>query len=140
MPIDLFPILIGRIIHGCGVLELLTDDMINDLGRDSILSKEIVSLDFGRRINILRELLYERTSLQAEDVDSLCNDLSRIAEDRNIIAHNRSPATIYRAPIPAFSSFDTDFILPTVGCSLKQTSKLCLNGHARLSRNFNACQ
>jgi hypothetical protein len=88
MAADRFRELIGGIIHACGALELLTNHAIRSLGKDSLLSREITTLPFRRRIRILRDLLHERTTLRREDVDLLCDELSKIAENRNVVAHN----------------------------------------------------
>src|SRR6266481_4332168 len=79
--IDDFSELIGAIIHGCGTLESLTNQAIKNLGTDSLLASEIITLSFRRRIRILRDLLCERKKLAAQHVDSLCNDLYEIAKD-----------------------------------------------------------
>jgi hypothetical protein len=80
--------LVGGIIHLCGMLEFMTNRVIKQLGRDSLLSNEIITLSFGRRIKILRDLLRERSPWPPETVDSLCDELSKIAEFRNKVAHN----------------------------------------------------
>jgi hypothetical protein len=80
--------LIGEIIHGCGVLEFLTNHSIKQLGKDSRLSNEIITFSFSRRIRILRDLLHERAGLPPETVDSLCDELLEIAKLRNAVAHN----------------------------------------------------
>jgi hypothetical protein len=85
---DRFRQLIGGIIHVCGVLEFLTNDSIKRLGEDSLLSNEIITLPFQRRIRILRDLLHDRSTWSPETVDSLCNELSEIAKLRNEVAHN----------------------------------------------------
>jgi hypothetical protein len=86
--IDDFSELIGAIVHGCGTLESLTNQAIKNLGTDSLLASEIITLSFRRRIRILRDLLCERKKLAAQHVDSLCNDLYEIANLRNKVAHN----------------------------------------------------
>jgi chemotaxis protein CheY-P-specific phosphatase CheC len=83
-----FAQLVGAITHGCCSLEMLTNNAIKRLGKDPIFSKEIVTLSWGRRIKILRDLLHDRTKLSREDVNSLCDEISKIAQDRNVIAHN----------------------------------------------------
>jgi hypothetical protein len=95
-----FAQLIGAIIHNCGILELLTNDQFHALGRDETLSKEVVTLNLDRRIKLLRQLLHERSNLPTERVDSLCDQLSRIAAERNMIAHNPIASTGVRSRNP----------------------------------------
>ena len=83
-----FAELVGMIIHACGSLEMLTNNAIKRLGKDPLVSRKMVKLRFSRRIKILRDLLHDRTKLSREDVDSLCDEFSKIAQDRNVIAHN----------------------------------------------------
>ena len=85
--VEQFSKLVEKINLNCGVLEMLTNLQIHSLGQDSILSKELVTLEFVRRIKVLRQLLHERTKLPAKEIDSLCDYLSRIAADRNVVAH-----------------------------------------------------
>jgi hypothetical protein len=86
--VNRFRELIGEIIHSCGVLEFVTNLSIKRLGKDSLLSNEIITLSFVRRIRILRDLLHERTPLRHEEVDSLCDELLEFANLRNAVAHN----------------------------------------------------
>jgi len=85
---DSFPELIGKVVHHCGALEFLTNNAIRSLGKDSLLSSEIIKLPFSRRVEVLRELLKQRTKLTVSEVRSLCDDLSNIARERNAVAHN----------------------------------------------------
>ena len=85
---DTFPELIGKIIHHCGALELLTNNAIRALGTDSLLSSEVAKSPFRRRIDVLRRLLEDRTQLPSSEIKLLCDDLCEIAVSRNTIAHN----------------------------------------------------
>jgi hypothetical protein len=78
--------LIGAVIHDCGVLEMLTNDAIKSLAKDPLRSG--FKQPFARRIEILRELLYERTKFPRQDVTLLCKELSEIPKHRNDVAHN----------------------------------------------------
>ncbi len=80
--------LIGMIIHHCGAIELLTNNAINALAKDPLLSTKIIKWPFARRIEVLRELLDDRTQLAKPDVKSLCDELLAIARLRNAVAHN----------------------------------------------------
>jgi len=85
---DTFPELIGKVIHHCGALELLTNNAIRALGTDSLLSSEVAKSPFRKRIEILRRLLKDRTQLPPSEIKSLCDALCEIAVRRNAIAHN----------------------------------------------------
>jgi hypothetical protein len=85
--LDSIPELVGKIIHHCGALELLTNNAINSLGTDSLLSAAIAKMPFAKRIEILRRLL-ERTKVLEPDLGSMFDELSYVAKQRNIIAHN----------------------------------------------------
>jgi hypothetical protein len=88
MPSHSFEKLIGQIVSNCGTLEVLTNSLIHSLGKDPVLTHEIMDLPFGRRISILRKLMLTRTSLSHPEVEILCQELKRIAEERNLITHN----------------------------------------------------
>jgi len=92
--------LIGTIVCNCGLLEALTNTAIRKLATDKLLIAEILTIDFSRRINVLQRLLEDRTKLPTEKVKSFCNQLSAIATERNIVAHN---------PILSESSHSNDF-------------------------------
>lgn len=83
-----FANLIGRILVNCGILEYLTIVSIEKLETDSKRADEILGKLFKGRIKELRQLLHVRTKLPTEQIDSLCDQLSRVAGDRNDIAHN----------------------------------------------------
>jgi len=85
---DSFPMLIGKVIHHCGALELLTDGAIKTLSTDALLSDEISRLTFARRIEVLRVLLKARTELPSSESKRLCDLLAEIARRRNEVAHN----------------------------------------------------
>jgi len=88
MPSHSFENLIGRIVSNCGILEVLTNSLIHSLGKDPVLTHEITLLGFDRRIKILRKLILKRTSLSQPEVETLCQELKGIADERNVIAHN----------------------------------------------------
>lgn len=79
---------VGDIIGRCGTVELLINVFIELLGRDSLLIAEITRLPLARRIRVLRGLLLNRTTFSPSEINSLCDDLKNVAEDRNVIAHN----------------------------------------------------
>jgi len=85
---DSFPMLIGKVIHHCGALELLTNGAIKALSTDALLSDEISKLRFTSRIDVLRMLLKVRSELPSADRERLCNLLAEIARRRNEVAHN----------------------------------------------------
>jgi len=88
MAVQSFKKLIGEIVSGCGTLELIVNGLINILGKDPILAREITALGFERRVKVLRRLMLDRTSLPPDEVKSLSDDLLRIARERNKVAHN----------------------------------------------------
>lgn len=89
MSADAFTILIGSIVHNCGVLELFTDNAIAAFIKDPILVPEIRRFPFARRIEILRTLLLrEDQRFDPTKVNALCKDLREIAKERNAVAHN----------------------------------------------------
>ncbi len=81
-------VLVGRFIHHCGALELMTNNAISQLSLDSILAAEATRAPFARRIATLRCLLIERTDLDEDDVHDLCDSLDEIRKKRNMVAHN----------------------------------------------------
>ncbi len=83
-----FPTLIGFFIHHCGALELLTNNAIRALATDKLLSANVLKSPLARRIDVLRALLSERSRLSPAEVKSLCDDLHRIGNRRNLVAHN----------------------------------------------------
>jgi len=83
-----FPTLIGKFIHHCGGLELLTNKSIRFYAKDSLLSVEVIKSSWSHRISLLRKLLYERSDICKKNIDSLCNELEGIRNNRNLIAHN----------------------------------------------------
>src|SRR4029453_14585129 len=87
--VEEFMRLIGAVIHNCGLLEMLTNDAIKSLAKDDPLrSRKIIRKPFARRIEILRDLLYEKTKFPRQDVTLLCKGLSEIPKRRNDVAHN----------------------------------------------------
>src|SRR4030095_2860546 len=91
---------IGAIVCNCGLLEALTNTAIRKLATDEVLIAAILTLEFDRRISVLHRLLKGRTTLPPEKIESFCNELSAIARERNIVAHN---------PVLSESSRSTDF-------------------------------
>lgn len=82
-----FPELIGRVIHNCGALELLINNTIRALSKDPILFNEVITMNIPKRIKVLRELL-TRANLLTPEINALITEIPKIAEDRNLIAHN----------------------------------------------------
>jgi len=80
--------LTGTFIHHCGALEFLINNTIRALSTDEILSSEVISSQFYKRINLLRFLLKQRTDIDSDVIDSLCDELDEIRIKRNIVAHN----------------------------------------------------
>jgi hypothetical protein len=83
-----FAKLIGKIIHNCGILEFLTNSLIDNLETNKTRSAKIFILPFRRRIEALDHLVKDRTKLSTEKIDSFCKQLSFVADTRNIVAHN----------------------------------------------------
>ncbi len=83
-----FSTLVGRFIHYCGALELLTNKAIKSFSSDAILAAEATKSPLAIRINVLRNLLRDRSDLNEGDIDSLCKELHKLREKRNAVAHN----------------------------------------------------
>jgi hypothetical protein len=83
-----FKELVGEVVSTCGLIEFATNALIDQLGKDRLLGNEIMRLSFDRRIRVLRDLVLDRTNLTADDIEPLCKQLSRIASERNMVAHN----------------------------------------------------
>jgi hypothetical protein len=94
--VDRFSELIGTVIKSCGMLEFHVNHFIKSLGKDPILVKHVTKLLLNRRINVLRDLMLDQPELTAPEVNSLCDELEKIAKDRNLIAHN--PVVISAQP------------------------------------------
>ena len=94
--VERFSELIGTVIKTCGMLEWQINFFIKTRSKDPILAKHVVKLPLSRRIQVLRDLMLDRPELTAPEVKSLCNDLEKIAKDRNVIAHN--PVVISAEP------------------------------------------
>ena len=95
--VDRFSELIGTVIKTCGMIELQINHLIKSLGKDPILVKHVIKLPLNRRIQVLRDLMLDQPELTTPEVKSLCKELKKIAEDRNVIAHN--PVTISAPPV-----------------------------------------
>jgi len=83
-----FPELIGRFIHHCGALELLTNNSIKSFSSDPLLLSEVIKFSWYNRITLLRKLLVDRFNLKQADVKILCDELDEIRIKRNLVAHN----------------------------------------------------
>ncbi len=83
-----FPTLIGKFIHHCGSLEFFINNSIRSYATDLLLSNDAIKSSLYKRIVLLRQLLHERSKIKKEDIDSLCDELHKIREQRNMIAHN----------------------------------------------------
>lgn len=83
-----FPGLIGKFIHHCGALELLTNNSIKSFSKDPLLLSEVIKSSWSNRITLLRKLLLDRFNLKQVDVETLCDELNEIRIKRNLVAHN----------------------------------------------------
>ena len=83
-----FEKLIGMFIHQCGGLELLTNNCIRAFATDSLLSTDAIKSSFTKRIDLLRKLLHDRSNISKDEINSICDELKKICEKRNIVAHN----------------------------------------------------
>lgn len=83
-----FPTLIGRFIHHCGALEFFTNNSIRAFSTDPLLSVDAIKSPLYKRIVLLRQLLHDRSDINKDDIDSLCDELDEIRKQRNIVAHN----------------------------------------------------
>jgi hypothetical protein len=73
-----FTKLTGIFIHHCGALEFLVNNSIKAFATDTILSSELISSPFYKRIKLLRIILKERTDIDSGVINSLCNELDEI--------------------------------------------------------------
>jgi hypothetical protein len=96
--VERFVELIGTVIKTCGLLEWQINHFIKSSSKDPILAKHVVQLPLRRRIDVLRDLMLTRPELAAPEVKSLCKELVKIAEARNVVAHN--PVVIGAKPQP----------------------------------------
>ena len=83
-----FPTLIGRFIHHCGALEFFTNNSIRAFATDPLLSVDAIKSPLNKRIVLLRQLLHDRSDINRDDIDSLCDELDEMRKQRNIVAHN----------------------------------------------------
>jgi|SRR5262245_7778185 len=85
-----FSCVVGKVIKSCGMVEVHVNHFIRSLGKDPILVKHALKLPLNRRIQVLRDLILNEPELKDSEVRSqlVCNDLEKIAKERNIIAHN----------------------------------------------------
>ena len=83
-----FSTLIGRFIHHCGALELLTNNSIRAFATDPLLATDAIKSSLYNRIKLLRQLLHDSSGINKNDIDSLCDELDEIRKKRNIVAHN----------------------------------------------------
>src|SRR5262245_19738010 len=93
-----FTELIGNVIKTCGLLEWQINFFIKTSSKDRILAKHVLKLSLSWRIEVLRDLMLDRPGLTASEVKSFCKNLEKIAEDRNVIAHN--PVVVFAKPHP----------------------------------------
>jgi len=84
-PLD---VLVGRLIHHCGALELLVNNSLIQLSYDRILAAEATKAPLVRRIVSLRRLLHDRTDVPDDAIETLCDSLDAIRKKRNMVAHN----------------------------------------------------
>ncbi len=97
MTVD-FPTLIGRFIHHCGALEFFINNSIRAYATDSLLSTDAIKSSLYKRIVLLRQLLHERSDINKDDIDFLCDELDEIRKQRNIVAHNPIVSTEPNGP------------------------------------------
>jgi hypothetical protein len=83
-----FPTLIGKFIHLCGAIEFLINNSIRFFSRDKLLSNFAIESPLNKRINLLRQLLLDRSEINKDEIESLCNELKKLSEQRNKVAHN----------------------------------------------------
>ena len=83
-----FSTLIGRFIHHCGALEFLTNNSISAFATDPLLATDAIKSPLYKRIDLLRQLLHDRSDINEDDIDSLCDELDEMRKQRNIVAHN----------------------------------------------------
>ena len=81
--------LIGRIIQNCGAIELVVNQTIKGLATDSILATKAVRSGLHKRVDLMKDLLLERRKeLTIEFVNDLTSSIKKLANERNIVAHN----------------------------------------------------
>jgi len=84
-----FSDLIGRVIHNCGAIEFIINQLVVSLATDTILATEALRSPLHNRIELLgRMLRARRKGLGADWVDDLVKRLKNLANDRNVLAHN----------------------------------------------------
>ena len=83
-----FPLLVGRFIHYCGLIEFYVNNSIRAFSKDEILLAIAVKMPLIQRIELLKKLLKERSEINHKEIDSLCKDLDSLRMKRNIVAHN----------------------------------------------------
>ncbi|MBA7581765.1 hypothetical protein ES708_23676 [subsurface metagenome] len=83
-----FSTLIGKFIHHCGALEFLTNNSIRAFAKDPLLSNDAIKSSWSKRISLLQKLLNDRSNINNNDVNNLCDELDEIRKKRNLIAHN----------------------------------------------------
>ena len=79
--------LIGGIISNCGVLEHFVNTMIIGLSKDEILAGSVTKLSLSRRLDNLKVLLENRTSISSQEIKTMVGKIKKLSEDRNKIAH-----------------------------------------------------
>jgi len=81
--------LIGKIIQNCGAIEFIVNQTIKDLATDSILATKAVRSGLHKRVDLMKDLLLERRQeLTIEFVNDLASSIKKLANERNIVAHN----------------------------------------------------
>ncbi len=83
-----FALGVGMFVAHCGALEQLVNLAIRAFGQDEVLSSATSRVSLFKRIEILRELLRQRSDLALDDINALCEDLHVTRKRRNDVAHN----------------------------------------------------
>lgn len=78
---------VGRAILAFGDIEFVTVKMLAHIPRDSIVNA-LAKLAFGRRVDLLIEILRQRGSPAARETIEKLKHAKVLAEVRNIVAHN----------------------------------------------------
>jgi hypothetical protein len=88
-----FPKIVGMFISNCGALEFFINNSIRAFSRDPMLSVHVVKSPLRNRIILLKKLLLRQTlpnkpKINKDNINSLCNELDEMRQNRNIVAHN----------------------------------------------------
>jgi len=90
-------ILVGTTILSFGEIELITLKCLAHIPKDEIY-KSVSTLPFGRRIDLVVEILNSRESKKNKEIINFIEKLKKakkLSEYRNVLAHNPLMADIY---------------------------------------------